>query len=189
MRRYVSILKLTHVGRVTSRGLVGETNDKTRHSDTNHNAKPISPEEVLFRKKAVPTRFEETDFYFAHEQLPASRRLPDSDLLKAIHQFSSDFFSKKYGRRARADYRSLDETALIAIGILLEETIAETLGETGDMALVEPEQHSQELPEDFVTKALVHGSVPIVDSPPYVSDANSEDSDAIPVAKKARTRS
>ena len=80
MRRYVSILKLTHVGRVTSRGLVGETNDKTRHSDTNHNAKPISPEEVLFRKKAAPTRFEETDFYFAHEQLPASRRLPDSDL-------------------------------------------------------------------------------------------------------------
>lgn len=34
----------------------------------------------------------------------------------------------------------MDETALIAMGILLEEAAKESLGETGDMALVEGEE-------------------------------------------------
>lgn len=36
----------------------------------------------------------------------------------------------------------MDETALIAMGILVEETAKESLGETGDMVLVEGEEIS-----------------------------------------------
>ena len=38
----------------------------------------------------------------------------------------------------------MDETALIALGILLEETARETLGETGDFAFVEAANEEEE---------------------------------------------
>lgn len=37
------------------------------------------------------------------------------------------------------DFESLDETALLALGILMEEMAGDVLGETGDMAFVEGE--------------------------------------------------
>ena len=37
------------------------------------------------------------------------------------------------------DFESLDETALLAVGILMEEMAGDVLGETGDMAFVEGE--------------------------------------------------
>ena len=37
------------------------------------------------------------------------------------------------------DYRSMNETALLCLGILLEEMADEVLGETGDLALTEGE--------------------------------------------------
>lgn len=44
------------------------------------------------------------------------------------------------GGRSQDDYQSMDETALIAMGILLEEMAQESLGETGDLILVEEEE-------------------------------------------------
>ncbi|KAJ9195639.1 hypothetical protein DTO164E3_6715 [Paecilomyces variotii] len=44
------------------------------------------------------------------------------------------------GGRSQDDYQSMDETALIAMGILLEEMAQEYLGETGDLILVEEEE-------------------------------------------------
>ena len=38
------------------------------------------------------------------------------------------------------DFESLDETALLGIGILLEEMTGHALGETGDLAFVEGEE-------------------------------------------------
>lgn len=81
----------------------------------------------------------ENDFYFANESLPPERGLPDSDLLKAIHTYASDFYTYATPDRGRASWRSMDETALIALGILLEETAKESLEETGDMVFVEGE--------------------------------------------------
>ena len=86
-------------------------------------------------------------------------RLPDSDLLKAVHAYASDFYGamrmaahesrKRPGRRRdngggggysrSSDFGSLDETALLAFGVLLEESVAAALGETGDMVFVEGE--------------------------------------------------
>ncbi|EFE42269.1 conserved hypothetical protein [Trichophyton verrucosum HKI 0517] len=97
----------------------------------------VTPEEVLFRKQNAPVRYMENDFYFANEDIPEDQPLPDSDLLKAIHAYTSDLYANKTVDRGQSAWRSMDETALIALGFLLEETAVEALEETGDMALVE----------------------------------------------------
>ena len=97
----------------------------------------VAPEEVLFRKQNAPVRYMENDYYFANEDIPEDQPLPDSDLLKAIHAYTSDLYANKTVDRGQSAWRSMDETALIALGFLLEETAVEALGETGDLALVE----------------------------------------------------
>jgi len=92
--------------------------------------------------------------------------LPDSDMLKAFHVYASHFFAENYGghdhanpqkptvkaenkpatedkrkvpprRAVPIDERSMDETALLAFGILLEEASRELLGTTGDLVFTE----------------------------------------------------
>jgi hypothetical protein len=81
-------------------------------------------------------RYEESDFYFASDSLP-SQSLPDSGLLKALHCYTSDFYSRATADGGRGDWRSMDETALLAMGILMEEVCRETLGDTGDIVFTE----------------------------------------------------
>jgi hypothetical protein len=81
----------------------------------------------------------ESDVYFANEQEPWAN-LPDSDLLKALHCYTSDFYSRVNADDGTADYGSMDETALIALGILMEEAALESLGKTGDLVLTEGEE-------------------------------------------------
>lgn len=100
----------------------------------------MPPEEVLFRRKTVPQRYEESDFYWAEKNLSPKRSLPASDLLKAIHTYASDFYDRATIDKGQGDYGSMDETALLALAILLEEAAKETLGATGDLAFVEGEE-------------------------------------------------
>ena len=97
----------------------------------------MPPEDVLFRRRHAPERYEEDDVYFAHEYLEDSQELPDSDLLKAVHVYASDFYGKGLRRKGQVDYRSMDETALICMGVLLEEYMQSILGDTGDLVFVE----------------------------------------------------
>lgn len=101
---------------------------------------PLAPEEVLFRRKGAPQRYEEHDIYFAHARdLPGRAALPDSDLLKAVHAYSSHYYGalkRSEGGKA-VDERSLDETALLAFGILIEEAGREVLGRRGDLVFTE----------------------------------------------------
>lgn len=99
---------------------------------------------MLFRRLNAPTRYEETDYYFAHESLPPDCPLPSSELLEAIHAYSADFYDRATIDRGKDDCQSMDETALIAMGILLEEMAKESLGETGDLVLVEGEEISDD---------------------------------------------
>ncbi|PNS19027.1 hypothetical protein CAC42_6122 [Sphaceloma murrayae] len=99
---------------------------------------PVPPEEVLFRRKGAPPRYEETDPYFASARLPPDA-LPSSDLLKALHGYASDFYARAAPLRGKWDWRSMDETALLALGVLMEETVRERVGLTGDLAFVEGE--------------------------------------------------
>ena len=97
---------------------------------------PIPPEEVLFRRLGAPERDIHDDFYWADRHLSEKQTLPDSDLLKAIHSYAADFYDTM-GDKGRVNFLSMNETALLAVGMLLEETADEVLGETGDMVFVE----------------------------------------------------
>jgi hypothetical protein len=98
----------------------------------------VPPEAVLFRRKNAPTRYAEDDIYFANER-QSRTDLPESDLLKALHCYTSDFYSRNTADQGSSDWRSLDETALIALGILMEEVSRDVLGQTGDLVFTEGE--------------------------------------------------
>jgi len=93
---------------------------------------------VLFRRKDAPTRYVESDIYFAKAR-DLKTELPESDLLKALHSYTSDFYSRATPEAGVGDWRSMDETALIALGVLMEEFCRETLGQTGDLVFTEGE--------------------------------------------------
>lgn len=60
-------------------------------------------------------------------------------MLKAIHAYASDFYGRAVKGKGMVDFESLEETALLAVGVLMEEMAGHVLGETGDMAFVEGE--------------------------------------------------
>lgn len=99
---------------------------------------------MLFKKANAPIRYEETDYYFAHEKLPAEQQLPTGDLLSAVHAYIAKFFARNPCPEMEKAWKCMDETALIAFGILLEETTREVLGETGDLALTEAADDEEE---------------------------------------------
>ncbi|KAJ4312703.1 hypothetical protein N0V94_007304 [Neodidymelliopsis sp. IMI 364377] len=125
-------------GRVTQAGLVGNI------TDVKSSRQPLRPDEVLFKQANAPVRYEETDYYNAHASLPANQQLPTGDLLTAIHAYVSKLYSRTAGTEIQPAWKSMDETALIAFGILLEETAREVLGETGDFAFIEAADEEEE---------------------------------------------
>lgn len=106
---------------------------------------PLGPDEVLFRRRGAPERYAEYDIYYSHERdLPRGGRgvLPESDLLKAIHTYSSRYYGSQRRNNHQqgfggVDERSMDESALLAFGILLEEASREVLGHRGDLVFAE----------------------------------------------------
>ena len=96
----------------------------------------VSPEEVLFRSIKAPTSSQNDALYDWTASLQENE-LPDSDLLKALHAYSSDFYEHTFGEDAEVSYQSMDESAILALGILLEEACNATLSNGGDLALVE----------------------------------------------------
>ncbi|KAG5972530.1 hypothetical protein E4U58_006455 [Claviceps cyperi] len=128
---------------------------------------PLGPDEVLFRRKDAPQRYAEHDVYYSHDRdLPHGGQgiLPDSDLLKSIHTYSSRFYAAMERRQRRdpqvrrergsgsVDERSMDETALLAFGILLEEAGREVLGRKGDCVFTEGVGAGLEGPRDMMRK-------------------------------------
>ena len=129
-------------GRAGYEGFLSEQ-QPSKYRDTTSTPKAAAPpEEILFRRKGAPIRYEEDDIYSADRHLEPSQRLPDSDLLKALHAYASDYYGATTEDQEKIDFRSLDETALLALGILLEEAAHEALGTTGDLALVERSEES-----------------------------------------------
>ncbi|KAK5652438.1 hypothetical protein OQA88_10482 [Cercophora sp. LCS_1] len=106
----------------------------------------LAPEDVLFRQEGAPTRYAEYDIYWANEELQEGD-LPDSDLLKAIHGYASRFYAaaaRRTGADEVADEQSMDETALLAFGILLEEAGKHEIGSRGDLIFTEWEEEDDE---------------------------------------------
>ncbi|KAI5811521.1 hypothetical protein DFH27DRAFT_32957 [Peziza echinospora] len=96
---------------------------------------PIGPDEALGRRRHAPP-----DGIPFEDDKPG---LPDSLLLRSIHQYAIDFYTAREdleGSAGAGGRAAMDETALIAIGILLEEEVKMLLGEWGAGALVDQEE-------------------------------------------------
>ncbi|RMZ74185.1 hypothetical protein GMOD_00005048 [Pyrenophora seminiperda CCB06] len=118
-------------GRVVRDGLLG--NVKAAKSSK----KPLRPDEVLFKRKNAPVRYEEDDYYPAHRRLPPGQELPSGDLAAALHAHVFRLWANIQRPGRHMIRKSMDETALIALSILMEETARGVLGETGDLAFTE----------------------------------------------------
>ncbi|KAL6250336.1 hypothetical protein RBB50_002638 [Rhinocladiella similis] len=157
-------------------GRVGRNGFFTREEQQLSNMAPVGPEEHLLRHGRVPvkTLLEVRD---PGGELADARQLPDSDMLKAIHTYASDFYSAATANKGAYDFRSLDETALIAIGVLLEEAVKEALGENGDMVFVEPEGLEKGLEETKMTRHQIRGRVKPRTKADEWSDDDDDDAD------------
>lgn len=123
---------------MTQAGLIGNV------KNVKGSRQPLRPDEVLFKQANAPIRYEETDYYNAHDRLPADQQLPSGELLTAIHAYVSKLYSRTATNNSQPAWKCMDETALIAFGILMEETTREVLGETGDFAFVEAAKDDEE---------------------------------------------
>jgi hypothetical protein len=124
-------------GNVTQAGRIGNV------KDAKASKQPLRPDEVLFRGRNAPVRYEESDYYFAHELLPAGQQLPSGNLLSALHSYVSKLYSRVRVPEMEKAFRCMDATALIAFGILIEETAREKLGESGDLAFTEADEEGK----------------------------------------------
>ncbi|KAK5316565.1 hypothetical protein LTR70_006224 [Exophiala xenobiotica] len=120
-------------GRIGPNGFLAASTLKTK------TVTPSAPEEVLLRRVNAPAQIP-YDYYNADEKLKPAQKLPDSHLVKDIHM-------------------SLDETALLAMGILLEEACKEPLGASGDMVLAEPQSWDRQLPVTMESQRQIVGMV------------------------------
>ncbi|KIW26360.1 uncharacterized protein PV07_09460 [Cladophialophora immunda] len=163
-------------------GLNGFLTQEQRRSE---NVLPIAPEEVLLRRPAIPEQVIH-ESYDAAGELSGPKRLPESEMLKAVHAYASDFYSCTAQGQGTFDFRTLDETALIAFGILLEEAVKHALGQDGDMVFVEPEGLENGLDETKLTKYQVKGRVKPAKAPRMDSSEDSLGEDESPAKKPRR---
>lgn len=154
--------------------------------EVERSTKALAPEEVLLRRIEV-NESGLRNIYNAEEQLKeVGQELPDSDLLKAIHTYASDFYDRATPNRGRNDFKSLDGTALMALGCLLEEAARSVLGENGDMALVEPRGLEYGRPETSLTQHQIQGTVRPERTPSPLSDASEFEGIEEPPKKRRR---
>ena len=113
-------------------------------------AQVAQPIDVLFRRKSAPVRARDVYTVDRTDGAVGKRMLPDSDLVKAVHGYASGFYGGRVdggmggkggegglGRRMESIWCSLDETALLAVGVLLEEACVDVVGEVGYRAFAE----------------------------------------------------
>ncbi|EAQ92268.1 hypothetical protein CHGG_00503 [Chaetomium globosum CBS 148.51] len=145
----------------------------------------LAPEEALFKRRNAPVRYAEQDIYWANEDLPDGGRdhLPDTNLLRSVHGYASKFYdatADRLGPRCvvgtrTIDEKSMDETALLAMGILLEEASREVLGKRGDIVFTEASTEP----------TLAVKAAPVTRSPRPVSEG-SRSADEIPRTQNHR---
>ncbi|KAK0275705.1 hypothetical protein LTR35_010975 [Friedmanniomyces endolithicus] len=142
-------------GRVGYEGFLTDQQPSKQRDTASTSQVPLPPEEILFRRRGAPVRFAEDDIYEADRHLQPHQKLPDSDLLKAIHAYIADYYDGTSKVNGNVDVRSFDETALLAFGILLEEASEHALGRTGDLAFVESSEATATL-----TDVAARGKLP-----------------------------
>jgi hypothetical protein len=99
----------------------------------------LTPAEHYFTRLRPKTGDEDEDSRIYWSPETDKHELPSSDLLWAIHRY----VSQKLGRERPECVKFMDETALIAMGILLEESIKESIGTDGYLSLLIPGSGSE----------------------------------------------
>ena len=166
-------------------GRLGPNGFLTSEQLQSSNLLPSGPEEYLLRRTTIPAGLLNESVAVSDQTLSSSRNaLPQADSFNAIHAYVSDFYYARGNDRAKLDYRSLDETALIAMGILLEEAVRESLGDNGDMVFVEPEGLEDGLEESKMTKHQIKGRVRPTRIPQSASEEDSIEEEASPAKRR-----
>jgi len=120
----------------------GKVRRKSRHANYGFGGEvtvPYPPVEFYFDRKRVKTGDEDEDSRLYWRREVDKHKLPPSDLLWAIHRNASQFFSKK----GDDHLKFMDESALLAVGVLLEETMKQSLGKSGHLAFLEPDDEHE----------------------------------------------
>lgn len=142
-------------------------------------ATALKPEEVMLRRVGAPSGVKD-EYYNGDALLKPDQRLPDAEVVKAVHQYASDYYAA-HADRVNHNYRSFDETAMLALAMLMEEATVGSLGENGDMVLIEPEGLEDGLPESAMAKHQVRGRVkpPPTPDPPSSEEAGTSSEDDV----------
>lgn len=181
-------------GRVGLNGFLKPSQLQSASSSSNFSTQ-LRPEEVLLRRVNAPDKIP-YDYYDADHKLdPVAQKLPDSELLKDIHGYVSEYYEAttidKDASGVRhddgTDFKSFDETAILAMGILLEEACKEALGENGDMVFSEPVSYGMGLPRSSMSRHQVIGRV-VPDVVEEYRESESSDEDNEQEQEEARPR-
>lgn len=179
-RRNLTIYDVV-AGRVGLNGLL------TAAQQASLSAKPLAPEELLF-KDASTANIDLSRHYNADQLLEnPDVDLPSTDLLTALHAYAADFYAAATTNQGRHDFRSMDGSALVAMGILLEEAARSILGDAGDMALVEAHRNEADRRSSFdirLARHQVQGRVKPQPTAPYGSEASGSSSEERPPKKR-----
>lgn len=119
-------------------------------------AQVAQPIDVLFRRKYAPAHARDVYAVDRTDEAVIGGTLPDSDLVKSVHGYVSGFYGGRLGcgrgdidgagdnvsingsrKRANSAWYSMDETALLAVGVLLEEACDDIVDEIGYRAFAE----------------------------------------------------
>jgi hypothetical protein len=101
---------------------------------------PVAPDDILFNRKGARIRFAEEGDYVGIDDMGP---IPPSDLLETMHRYVSRFYDRPDVERKHLHYKSMDGTALLALGILLEETLKHSLSKTGHLAFLAAENEDE----------------------------------------------
>lgn len=107
----------------------------SHRSLSQRHSKPASADELLFHNPLNPDFVLPDSVKSILEDKSIVGDLPDSDLLKAVHRYVAEFFEAKGWEGVMG--RAMDESALLAIGVILEEWGRDMVGKEGGMVFAE----------------------------------------------------
>lgn len=168
-------------------GRVGLNGFLTNNQQRSIGVTALRPEDVLLRRVNAPSNISH-EFYAADQHLDPTQKLPEADLLQDVHTYASRFYRVATPNAGCFDCKSLDETALLALGILLEEASKECLGETGDLVFTEAESTDRARISDARAEKQIIGRVMPKTVHEYKSDNVDDEEEEVVAPKRKRRR-
>jgi len=141
-RKYPTIWDVM-AGRVNCQGFIPITPYYAADRDTaSSSSKPVNLRGWLLRN--APKSLKDADRQSISQSTPAIQdaKPKDDDLLRALHVYVSEFYAHLPG--GEISFQSMDASALIAMAVLLEETMEAKVGEDGWRAFMEGENSLDE---------------------------------------------